>query len=35
MKLAECHPNRKHKARGKCGSCYERWLKDNNPEYKQ
>lgn len=32
MKLAECHPNRKHKARGLCGACYGKWLHENNPK---
>lgn len=35
MKLATCHPNRKHQARGLCGSCYMRWLKENNPAYSE
>ena len=30
MKLAACHPNRKHKARGLCGACYMAWLHENN-----
>jgi hypothetical protein len=34
MKTAECHPNRKHQARGMCKPCYDRWLKSQNPEYK-
>lgn len=34
MKLSECHPNRKHKAHGLCGSCYDRQLKSENPAYK-
>lgn len=35
MKLAECHPSRKAEGRGLCKSCYDKWLKDNNPVYKQ
>lgn len=34
MRLAECHPSRKHQARGMCKSCYDKWLKAQNPEYK-
>lgn len=26
-----CHPDRKHRARGLCGACYERWNLENNP----
>lgn len=33
MQLASCHPNRKHKAHGLCGACYEKYLKEKNPEY--
>lgn len=32
---SKCHPNRKHKAKGLCGACYERHLKKINPEYKK
>jgi hypothetical protein len=35
MKLADCHPQRKMQARGLCKSCYDQWLKDNNPEFRQ
>ena len=35
VKVATCHSNRKHKARGLCGPCYEKWLKDNNSQYKE
>jgi len=35
MKLCLNHPARKVKARGLCKSCYDGWLKKNNPEYKQ
>jgi hypothetical protein len=34
MRVADCHPNRKHKARGLCGSCYDRVLKEENPRYR-
>jgi len=34
MELATCHPNRKAKTRGLCGSCYDKWLRENNPQYK-
>ena len=34
MKLAECHPQRKHQARGMCKPCYDKWLKETNPVYK-
>ncbi len=35
MKIATCHPARKEQARGLCKSCYDKWLKSVNPEYKQ
>ena len=35
MKLATCHPERKHQARGLCKPCYDKWLKENNPEYRR
>lgn len=35
MRLADCHPNRKHKAKGFCGACHESYLKDINPTYKK
>lgn len=28
------HPERKHQARGLCKNCYDKWLKENNTEYK-
>lgn len=34
MKVAECHPDRKHQARGLCSACYEKWLKKYSPKYK-
>lgn len=34
MVVASCHPNRKMKAKGLCGSCYDKHLKQNNPGYK-
>lgn len=33
VRLAECHPQRKNKARGLCGPCYDQWLKKSNPSY--
>lgn len=35
MKLASCHPERKHQARGMCKPCYDRWLKASNPGYRE
>lgn len=35
MKLATCHPERKQQARGLCKPCYDKWLKENNPEYRR
>jgi len=32
-KMSECHPKRKIYARGRCRSCYEKWLRENNPEF--
>jgi hypothetical protein len=32
---ATCHPNRPAQARGLCKSCYDAWLKQNNPGYAQ
>lgn len=34
MKLASCHPHRKHKAKGLCGACYDRTLRESNSEYR-
>lgn len=34
MKTANCHPERKHQARGYCKPCYDKWLKLTNPVYK-
>lgn len=33
IKRCPNHPKRKVKTRGLCGSCYDRWLKEHNPEY--
>lgn len=33
MKLCPNHPQRKAKAKGLCGSCYDKQLKENNAEY--
>lgn len=35
MAVAECHPNKFAKGRGLCGTCYDKWLKDANPEYRK
>lgn len=35
MKTASCHPARKMQARGLCKSCYDKWLKENNPKYRK
>ena len=35
MKTADCHPNRKMQARGLCKPCYDKWLKAQNPEYRE
>lgn len=32
-KRAPCHPDRAVWARGLCKSCYDKWLRENNPEY--
>lgn len=34
MTIATCHPARKMKAHGLCGSCYDRELKATNPKYR-
>jgi hypothetical protein len=30
---APCHPHRSIWARGRCKSCYDKWLREHNPEY--
>jgi len=30
----DCHPERKHNARGLCNTCYSRWLRQNVPDYR-
>lgn len=35
MTLAVCHPQRKLQARGLCKPCYDKWLKEVNPKYKE
>jgi hypothetical protein len=35
VKTAECHPNRLHKAKGLCGACYEKHLRDTRPQYRE
>lgn len=32
--IAICHPNRFAQARNLCKNCYDKWLKDTNPQYK-
>lgn len=32
MKMADCHPEKKHLARGFCSACYSRWFSRQNPE---
>ncbi len=33
MRAPECHPDRKHKARGMCSPCYWAWYR-KTPEYR-
>jgi hypothetical protein len=33
MKVCSKHPNRKVHSREMCASCYNKWLKENNPEF--
>lgn len=33
MKRAECHPDRKHHAKGMCRECYQKQWKQKNREY--
>lgn len=33
FRKADCHPEKKHQARGLCKSCYDKWLKKQNPDY--
>lgn len=35
MKTCLEHPNRKMQARGMCKPCYDRWLKEQNPGYRE
>lgn len=35
MSLSTCHPERLMQARGLCKPCYDKWLKANNPGYKE
>lgn len=30
-RMAECHPDKPHWARGFCGTCYQRWWNEQNP----
>lgn len=34
VRLADCHPTRKMQARGFCKNCYDKWLKQQNPAYR-
>lgn len=27
MRYAQCHPDKKHRGHGMCGTCYQRWLR--------
>lgn len=33
--IPNCHPDKKYGARGKCVNCYNKWLREINPEYHQ
>lgn len=33
--ISSCHPNRFAHCKGLCKSCYDKWLKSVNPEYKK
>lgn len=35
IKYASCHSDKKLMGRGLCKNCYDKWLKSNNPEYKE
>lgn len=35
MIAVSCHPTRINKGRGLCGPCYDKWLKTNNPVYRE
>ena len=30
-RMADCHPDKPHWARGFCGTCYQRWWNEQNP----
>ncbi len=32
-KPADCHPDKPVQARGLCKNCYDKWLKEHNPNY--
>lgn len=34
MSLSTCHPNRLHYCKNMCRPCYEKWLRQTNPEYR-
>lgn len=31
QRMADCHPDKPHWARGFCGTCYQRWWNEQNP----
>src|SRR5690348_1119430 len=33
VRRSDCHPDRPYKASGLCGNCYQKWLRETNPEY--
>jgi hypothetical protein len=35
MRMATCHPERKHKGRGLCSNCYKKWQIENVPGYRE
>lgn len=32
VQIASCHPERRHKAKGLCSTCYNQWHKASNPK---
>src|SRR5271157_6126803 len=34
-RIPTCHPERKHKARGMCFYCYDKWIYHKDPESKK
>jgi hypothetical protein len=35
IKFAKCHPDKPIEGRDLCKNCYDKWLKKNNPDYKE